>query len=257
MITILSPAKTLDFDSTLPGIEPTLPGFIDQSEKLIAKLRSLSKKKVSALMSLSKDLTELNVMRYQEWTPEFTAENSRPALLTFSGEVYRGLDNKNLTHDDLMFAQDHLRILSGLHGLLRPLDRMQPYRLEMGTSLPVQRKKNLYQFWGDRVTNALNEALAQSETKTLVNLASTEYSKVVDFSKIDGEVITPVFKDLKNGEYKVVMTWAKTARGAMTGFILRNRITDVEELKGFNDYHFNANLSTESEWVFTRDSSMR
>ncbi len=254
MITILSPAKTLDFDSTLPDMEPTLPDFVEDSEKLIMKLRTLSKKKISTLMGLSKDLTELNAMRYQEWSPEFTPQNSRPALLTFSGDVYRGLDAKSLSHDDLEFAQSHLRILSGLHGLLRPLDRIQPYRLEMGTTLPVQRKKNLYAFWGDRVTKAINEAMDAAETEVLINLASTEYSKVVDFSGVHGKVITPVFKDFKNGEYKVVMTWAKLARGAMAGYILRNRITNPEQLKGFADYSFNEPMSSDEEWVFTRET---
>lgn len=203
-------------------------------------------------MNISKDLSELNVQRYQEWTTEFNKENSRPAILTFSGDVYRGMDNKNLTQEDLQFAQDNVRLLSGLHGLLRPLDLIQPYRLEMGTSISVGRNKNLYQYWGERVTNALNEAMTVAKTDTLVNLASTEYSKVVQFENVDGKVITPVFKDLKNGEYKVVMTWAKLARGMMCGYIIRNRITDVEQLKLFKEYEYSEPLSTESEWVFVR-----
>lgn len=255
MITIISPAKSLDFDSELPDVERTLPYFIEDSEKLIRKLRTLSKKKISSLMGLSKDLTELNAMRYQEWTPEFTEENSRPALLTFSGDVYRGLDAKSMTIADLDYAQDHLRILSGLHGLLRPLDQIQPYRLEMGTNLPVQRKRNLYEFWGDRVTKKLNEAMEMSGSGVLINLASSEYFKAVDFSKINGQVITPIFKDFKNGEYKIVMTWTKLARGAMASYILRNQISEVEELKGFREYNFNEPMSSDTEWVFTREST--
>lgn len=252
MITIISPAKTLDFESPLPTIEATQPAFVDESVQIMKKLKGLSKKKISSLMSLSKDLTELNAQRYQDWEAEFSTEVSRPALLTFSGEVYRGIDASNLSSSQLDFAQNHLRILSGLHGLLRPLDRIRPYRLEMGTSLPIQRKKNLYQFWGDKITTALNETMKEHNTDVLLNLASSEYFKAVDFSKINGRVITPVFKDLKNGEYKIVMTWAKHARGAMTGFVVRKGITTVDEIKLFDEYQYSEPLSTENEWVFVR-----
>lgn len=252
MITIISPAKTLDFDSTLPDVPTTDPDFVEDSTKLITKLRTISKPKLSKLMGISKDLAALNAQRYQDWSPTFTPDNSRPALLTFGGDVYRGFDTKSLNQGDLEFAQDHLRILSGLHGALRPLDRIQPYRLEMGTSLPVGRKKNLYQFWGDRVTDALNKAMEAAGTDTLINLASAEYFKVVDFSKVNGLVITPIFKDFKNGEYKVIMTWAKLARGMMAGYIVRNRLTDAESIKGFPEYSFNEPMSSDEEWVFTR-----
>lgn len=252
MITILSPAKTLDFDSRYDDIEVSTPAFVDESAKLINKLKRISTKKLGSMMHLSKELATLNVDRYQNWTTEFTTENSRPALLTFSGDVYRGMDNKSFTNDDLAFANDHMRLLSGLHGALKPLDLIQPYRLEMGTSLPVGRKKNLYQFWGDRVTNAINDAMAAADTDVLINLASTEYSKVVDFSKINGRVITPVFKDFKNGEYKVVMTWAKLARGMMAGYIVRNRLTKPEDMIGFNEYQYSEPMSSEEEWVFIR-----
>ncbi len=252
MITIISPAKTLDFESQLPAIEATQPAFVEESEQIMNKLRGLSKKKIASLMSLSKDLTELNAQRYQDWEPEFSAEVSRPALLTFSGEVYRGIDASNLSYSQLDFAQNHLRILSGLHGLLRPLDRIRPYRLEMGTSLPIKRKKNLYQFWGTKLTDALNQTMKEQNTDVLLNLASSEYFKAVDFSKINGRVITPVFKDLKNGEYKIVMTWAKHARGAMTGFVLRKGITDVNEIKLFDEYQYSEPMSSENEWVFVR-----
>lgn len=253
MITIISPAKTLDFDSTLPDVEPTEPSFVEDSAKLIHKLRTISGPKLSKLMSISRDLADLNKQRYHDWSMDFTPDNSRPALLTFGGDVYRGFDTKSLTQRDLSFAQDHLRILSGLHGVLRPLDRIQPYRLEMGTSLPVGRKKNLYQFWGDRVTDALNQAMDAAGTDVLINLASAEYFKVVDFNKVNGRVITPVFKDFKKGEYKVVMTWAKLARGMMSRYIVRNQLTDPESLKGFEEYSFNPSLSTDTEWVFTRE----
>jgi cytoplasmic iron level regulating protein YaaA (DUF328/UPF0246 family) len=252
MITIISPAKTLDYESVLPPVETSIPEFVPESEQIMKKLRSLSKAKISSLMKLSKDLTELNAHRYQEWEADFSTDESRPALLTFSGEVYRGINASEMTQEQLAFSQNHLRILSGLHGLLKPLDRIRPYRLEMGTTLPIQRKKNLYQFWGSKITDALNEAMQEAETDVLLNLASSEYFKSVDFSQIKGRVITPVFKDLKNGEYKIVMTWAKHARGAMTGFVMREGITDVEQIKLFNDYKFSEPLSSESEWVFVR-----
>lgn len=252
MITIISPAKTLDFESQLPAIDATQPAFVEESEQIMKKLRGLSKKKIASLMSLSKDLTEINAQRYQDWEPEFSTEVSRPALLTFSGEVYRGIDACNLSSSQLDFAQNHLRILSGLHGILRPLDRIRPYRLEMGTSLPIQRKKNLYQFWGTKLTDALNQTMKEQNTDVLLNLASSEYFKAVDFSKINGRVITPVFKDLKNGEYKIVMTWAKHARGAMTGYVLRKGITNVDEIKLFDEYQYSEPMSSENEWVFVR-----
>jgi uncharacterized protein len=252
MITIISPAKTLDFSNKYEGLNLYDPAFISESEAIIHKLRKLSSKKVAKLMNLSKDLADLNVQRYHEWSPNFTDENSRPALLAFGGDVYRGMDNKNFTKEDLDFANDHLRILSGLYGVLKPLDRLQAYRLEMGTSIAIGRKKNLYQFWADKITETLNTALVNAQSDTLVNLASSEYFKAVDFSRIKGKVITPVFKDLKNGEYKVVMTWAKLARGMMTSYIVRNRLTDSEQIKGFEEYSFSEPLSTDSEWVFVR-----
>ncbi|MEQ9186656.1 MAG: peroxide stress protein YaaA [Cryomorphaceae bacterium] len=253
MITILSPAKTLDFQSPLPEMEFSQPNFLEESTQLITKLRTLSKKKVSKLMNLNKELTELNTMRYQEWEAKFDEESSRPAILTFSGEVYRGLAAKELSESDLHFAQDHLRILSGLHGLLRPLDRIRPYRLEMGTSLPIRRKKNLYAFWTEKVTQEINQSLNSVGSDTLVNLASNEYAKAIDMKQLNGRVVTPVFKDGKNGEYKVVMTYAKHARGAMARFIVQNRISDPEELKAFKSYTYVPKESNEQEWVFQRN----
>lgn len=253
MITILSPAKTLDFQSPLPEMEFSQPKFLEESTQLITKLRTLSKRKVSKLMNLNKELTELNAMRYQEWEATFDEESSRPAILAFSGEVYRGLAAKDLSASDLHFAQDHLRILSGLHGLLRPLDRIRPYRLEMGTSLPIRRKKNLYAFWTEKVTEEINQSMNSAGSDTLVNLASNEYAKAIDMKQLNGRVITPIFKDGKNGEYKVVMTYAKHARGAMARFIVQNRISDPEALKAFKPYTFTPQESSEQEWVFQRN----
>jgi cytoplasmic iron level regulating protein YaaA (DUF328/UPF0246 family) len=252
MITILSPAKTLDFDSRYDNLPLQIPAHVDESEKVMNKLKKLSKKKLGCMMKLSKDLVELNAMRFQEWSTDFNLENSRPALLIFNGEVYRGMGAKAFSEKEMEFAENHLRLLSGLHGLLKPLDYIQPYRLEMGTSISVGRNKNLYQFWSDKVTNDLNDAMELSGTDALINLASNEYSKAVNFDKIKGKVITPIFKDLKNGEYKVVMTWAKTARGKMAGFIVRNNITEPQDLVGFNEYQYSEPLSSDTEWVFIR-----
>jgi cytoplasmic iron level regulating protein YaaA (DUF328/UPF0246 family) len=252
MIAILSPAKTLDFDSPLREGPSTEPRFVEESDRLIRKLRSLSKRKLSALMNLNKDLTELNAMRYQEWSPDFDPAYARPALHAFSGEVYRGLGASSLTNADLEYAQHHLRILSGLHGLLRPADRIRPYRLEMGTTLPVGRTKNLYGFWGEKITQALNEDLASSGTPVLVNLASAEYAKAIQMSKINAKVITPVFKEFKAGEYKVVMTYAKHARGAMARYLVKERIEHPEDLKDFDAYQYAEPLSSDTEWVFVR-----
>ena len=252
MITIISPAKTMDPEVEVPALDYSIPDFLEDSEAIIAKLRGLSKKRLSALMSINKELTEVNAMRYASWSPQMDLEVARPAVLTFSGEVYRGLKAGEMSLDDLGFAQDHLRILSGLHGLLRPLDLIRPYRLEMGTSIAVKRKQNLYAFWSARVTETLNALMASSGSNVLINLASTEYSKVIDQKKLKGRVISPVFKDAKNGEYKVVMTWAKHARGAMARYIIRNRINEPQEIKSFDGYLYNERLSTGDEWVFTR-----
>jgi hypothetical protein len=253
MITLLSPAKTLDFDSTLPEVDATIPEFMDESTVLISKLRGLSKRKVSQLMNLNKELTELNVMRYQEWQPTFDAEVARPAMLAFNGDVYRGLNASDLTQDELSFSQDHLRIVSGLHGLLRPLDRIRPYRLEMGTRLPIRRKKNLYEFWSEKVTRALQDAIDASGSKVLVNLASNEYAKAIDFNKLDAKVITPVLKDFKNGEYKSLMTYAKHARGAMARFIIKEKIEEASALHGFKLYTYAPAMSSDAEWVYVRE----
>lgn len=252
MIVLLSPAKSLDYESALPAMNDTQPRFQAESEQLISKLRGLSKKKLSSLMSLSKDLTELNAMRYQEWEPDFSDAASRPAAYAFTGEVYRGMDAKQWNDKDRAFAQDHVRILSGLHGVLRPLDRIRPYRLEMGTKLPVRRKKNLYEFWQEKLTATLKEELAVSDNKVVVNLASNEYAKAVKLDQLDAEVITPVFKDRKGDDLKIVMMYAKHARGEMASYIVKNKIKDPEDLKGFESYAFSPKHSNGNEWVFIR-----
>ncbi|MBI1289061.1 MAG: peroxide stress protein YaaA [Flavobacteriales bacterium] len=254
MITVISPAKKLDYASETCTEEFTIPEGLDRSAQLINKLQKTSKKQIGELMDLSTNLVNLNAERYANWTPDFTEGETRQAILAFKGDVYQGMKNEELTPTDLKYAQDHLRILSGLHGLLRPLDLIKPYRLEMGTKLSVRGKKDLYGFWGDEITNRLNAALEASGNDTLCNLASGEYFKAVNTKKLKGKVITPVFKDLKNGQLKVIFLYAKQARGMMTGYILRNRINKAEDLKNFSDggYCFDENLSDGETWVFTR-----
>jgi hypothetical protein len=254
MITLISPAKKLDHHSESCTEEFTIPEGLDRSALLINKLQRTSNKKLGELMDLSKNLVELNAGRYASWTDNFDEGERKQAILAFKGDVYQGMRNDELSEADLQFSQNHLRILSGLHGLLRPLDLIKPYRLEMGTKLAVRGKKDLYSFWGNEITERLNVALEDSGNNTLVNLASGEYFKAVNSKKLEGKIVTPVFKDMKNGQLKVIFLWAKQARGMMTGYILRNRINDPEELKNFSDggYRFTEKLSDESTWVFTR-----
>lgn len=252
MLVLISPAKSLDFESELPAFNVTQPRFQAESGQIIKKLRGLSGKQLSVLMDLSKELTALNQTRYQEWEADFSTEESRPAVFAFTGEVYRGLRPQDWSGEDLSHAQETLRILSGLHGVLRPLDKIRPYRLEMGTKLPIQRKKNLYQFWQDKLTSTLNEELNAADSKFVINLASQEYSKAVKLDKLNAKVITPVFKEMQGDQLKVVMMYAKHARGEMASYIVRNRINNPEDLKGFKSYAFMPDLSNESEWVFVR-----
>lgn len=252
MLLLISPAKSFNFGSPAQTQSFSEPMFPEESERLIKKMRSFSAKKLGKLMGLSKDLSTLNVERYETWTPTPSKEATKQAVLAFNGEVYRGLNAKEMGEEDLQFAQDHLRILSGLYGVLKPLDLIQPYRLEMGTKLKYYSYKNLYQFWGDKITKRLNEDLEKEEV--LVNLASNEYYKSVNEKKIKGRIITPIFKDFSNGAYKVLMTYAKNARGVMANYIIKNRITDPELMKSFdgNGYAYDPSQSDESNWVFIR-----
>lgn len=255
MLFVVSPAKTLDYDTPLPTEEYSQPEMLKDSQVLIDQLKTLSPADVSSLMHLSDKLAVLNVTRFQEWKKPFKPTNARPCIFAFKGDVYAGLDAYSLNQGDFDFAQSHMRVLSGLYGLLKPLDLMQPYRLEMGTKLENERGKDLYAFWGSKITERLNIALTAYEKPVLVNLASNEYFKSVDKKAINGEIITPVFKDKKNGVYKVISFYAKKARGQMAAYIIRNRLTDAEQLKAFNEvgYEFNAALSKGNEWVFTRE----
>lgn len=254
MITLISPAKKLDYEAKVATEAFTIPEGLERSAQLISKLQKTSNKKLGELMDLSQNLVELNAARYASWTEDFTEGETRQALLAFKGDVYQGMKNELLTPAELDYAQKHLRILSGLHGLLRPLDLIKPYRLEMGTKLAVRGKKDLYGFWGDEITDRLNVALETSGNDTLCNLASGEYFKAVNTKKLKAKIITPVFKDMKNGQLKVIFLYVKQARGMMAGYILRNGINDAEDLKGFSDggYRYTEDLSDEQTWVFTR-----
>jgi len=254
MLILLSPAKSLDYDSPLPTKKKTLPRFIDDSEILVDQLRKLTPKKLGTLMSISEKLSDLNAERYTTWEKDFSFNNSRQAIFAFTGDVYQGLELDQWKADDYTLAQKQIRILSGLYGVLRPLDLMQPYRLEMGTKLDNARGKNLYEFWGEKVTESLNADLKKSGNNLIVNLASNEYFKSVKKAKLKGTLITPVFKDEKNGNYKIIAFFAKKARGMMADFIVQNKIEDTAGLKKFKTagYKFSKKDSTDTELVFLR-----
>ena len=257
MLIVLSPAKTLDFESPIKVNKTTEPDFIARSAELISTLRLMPPAEIGSLMSISDNLAQLNVARYASWSKKFTPDNSRPAMLAFDGDVYEGLDAQSLNARQLDWAQKHLRILSGLYGLLRPLDLMQPYRLEMGTRLSTKRGKDLYAFWGDEITDALNQALLAAKAEVLVNLASEEYFKSVRPAKLNRPVITPVFEEWKGGGYKIVSFFAKRARGLMARYAIENKLTKPEQLKAFDveGYRFDTKVSGDARYVFRRRSS--
>ncbi|QTE23838.1 peroxide stress protein YaaA [Polaribacter cellanae] len=249
---IISPAKSLDFENKVPTSLHTQPRFLDKSEKLNKKLKTLSKNKLADLMKISDDLASLNYERNQEWETPFTEKNAKQAIYAFTGAVFQGIDVNTIDEKKLPLLQKRLRILSGLYGLLKPLDLIMPYRLEMGTKLKVGRKENLYKFWDDTLAKSLNEELEEGEL--LINLASAEYFKALPKKVLKVPMITPVFKDFKNGQYKTIMTYAKMARGFMVRYIIENNVKTLEELKGFNveGYGFSEEMSSENELVFTR-----
>lgn len=251
---VVSPAKSLDFERSIETPKPTVAPFIEEADYLANKLGKLSSKKLGELMKLSTQLADLNYERYQNWVaPKELSDDSKPALTVFTGEVFKGIDATTFSQKDFENAQKQLRILSGLYGVLRPLDLMYPYRLEMGTKWNVTPKtKNLYQYWGTKIADYLNAEMEEDEV--LVNLASNEYFKSVDTKVLKAKVITPVFKELKGDKYKVIMMYAKHARGAMARDIIQSQYKDVNDLKGYNvdGYSYNEGLSTEDEWVFVR-----
>jgi len=249
---VISPAKSLNYESALPTTSSTDNIFLSEAQQLNRLLKKKSVKALSELMHISPNLGQLNYERNQEWSPPFTAENARPAIYAFSGDVYRGIDAYSIPVSKLDILQHSVRIISGLYGLLKPLDLMQPYRLEMGTKLSVGKSKNLYEFWRKKVTTALNEELEEGEL--FVNLASQEYFKAIDVKTLKVPVIHVDFKEFKNGQYKTIAIFAKLARGYMTRHIIDNVVETVEGLKTFttDSYAFDANLSTDTKLVFTR-----
>jgi uncharacterized protein len=255
MLTVISPAKTLDYETPSTTADFTMPAYLEDSKALIDELQQLSPPKVSELMGISAKLGDLNFGRYLNWQPKFTTSNSKQALLAFKGDVYTGLAAESLSEADLQWAQQHLRILSGLYGLLRPLDLMQPYRLEMGTRLANPRGADLYQFWGRKITDGLNAELAAMSRPVLLNLASNEYFRAVQPGLLNADIVTPVFKDWKNGKYKIISFYAKKARGLMSRYLIQQRIDDPEDIKAFDlgGYAFQSTMSSAREWVFTRD----
>ncbi len=256
MITVISPAKNLDFESQPATDKFSHPELLEHSEELMSVCRELTPAQISSLMKISDKLAGLNAARFSEWSQPFTTENAKQAVLAFNGDVYGGLAADTLTAEQLDYAQSHLRILSGLYGLLKPLDLMQAYRLEMGTKLDNSRGKNLYEFWGSIIANKLNTVVAEQDSQYLVNLASNEYFKAVDKKTLSAQIITPHFKDCKNGQYKIISFYAKKARGLMARYIIENKVTQLSQLKQFtvDGYYFSEEAtSKELEPVFLRD----
>ena len=254
MISILSPAKTLDMTRTHVK-HYTKPLYIKEAAVLMAELEQYSPPELETLMKINSSLAETNFMRNAGWNAEHAPSNSKQAVFAYAGHVYQGLAAATLDEGSLLFAQDRLRIISGLYGVLRPLDLIQPYRLEMGIKLGNPKGKDLYSYWTDIITSYFIEELKTHSDKTLVNLASNEYSSVIDRKKLDGRIVTPVFRDYSRGSYKVVMVYAKRARGMMARFIAENRIDDPEKLKEFNEdgYAFSETMSSEDDLVFLRN----
>ena len=257
MLILLSPAKTLDFDSPVTVQDFSQPYFLEDSQLLVEQLRELSPAALASLMGISEPLARLNAGRFSAWSPPFSPENARQAVFAFNGDVYEGLQAASLSPDDLQFAQAHLRILSGLYGLLRPLDLMQPYRLEMGTRFPNRRGKDLYAFWGERLSAALNAACTAVRAGGVVNLASEEYFRAVSPKKLDVPVIQPVFEDWSQGRFKVVSFYAKRARGLMARHAVTQRLESADGLKSFaaEGYAYDAAASDGPRWVFRRSPS--
>jgi hypothetical protein len=256
MLVVLSPSKSLDYDSAPQTDKYTQPDFLDESQELIDILREYDVDELRDLMDISEKLAVLNVERYDSFKTPFTPDNAKPAITAFTGDVYRDFRLDEYDAEDFDFLQEHARVLSGLYGLLKPLDLMQPYRLEMGTRLENPRGKKLYDFWGNKITDAVNAALDAQGDDVLLNLASNEYFNSIDTDKLAGRILNVNFMDLRdNGEYKTITFYLKRLRGTMTDWMVRNRVSAAEDLKGFNErnYYFSDEHSTEDEYVFLRD----
>ncbi len=253
MIVLLSPAKTLD-ETPMQPVFHSEPRMLKESKTLVGILKKKKSADLQKLMGVSEKIADLNVARFKSFSIPFSTENAKPAVLAFKGDVYTGLKADEMNEEQLAFAQSHIRILSGLYGILRPMDLMQPYRLEMGTRLENKKGNNLYKFWGDDITRIINKDLKDAGGNTIINLASNEYFKSVKKSELEGELLTVNFKEKRNGVYKVISFNAKKARGIMARYIIHKGITDKKKLKAFkeDDYSFNKDLSTDSEWIFTR-----
>lgn len=256
MIHVVSPAKSLDFKTEPKLNNFTIPDFLEKSSVLIERLRKQSRSKLKNLMSISEDLVQLNIERYSNWEAKKELDiTSKQAVFAFNGDVYQGLSINSLTESDIDYAQKNLRILSGLYGILRPLDLIEPHRLEMGTKLKVGRANNLYEYWRESVTIELNSLVSNSSSNVLLNLASNEYFKVIDKKLLNANVISPEFKDFKNGNYKIISFFAKKARGLMSRYLIENEIEKLEDIKGFDldGYIYNTAMSSETKPVFTRE----
>jgi cytoplasmic iron level regulating protein YaaA (DUF328/UPF0246 family) len=254
MIILINSSKTLDFQQPPQISKHTMPELLNDAEFLVNKLRTFSESGISKLMGVSQKLATLNVERYANWKTPFTASNAKQALLAFKGDVYSGIEVESYTMKEFSFAQKHLRILAGLYGILRPLDLILPYRLEMATKLSTDRGRNLYEFWGTRINASLKRSIQQEKSGVLANLCSAEYLQSIKPKRLNAVLITPVFKEYRDGSYRTVAIYAKKARGLMCNFIIKNHLTDVEALKDFNlqGYKFNKKISSEKEWLFTR-----
>ena len=254
MLILISPAKTLDYSVDIPNIETTAIPFPKESLDLVNHLKKLKVKDIQSLMGISPKLAQLNFERFQEYKEPSDKEDVKPSIFVFKGDVFQGINIDSYNLDDLLYMQDHLRILSGLYGVLRPLDAILPYRLEMGTKLETKKFKHLYDFWGDKIHNKVSNDLAEQGDRIIVNLASNEYYKSVKAKNLNAEIITPQFKDFKNGQYKMISFFAKKARGLMTSYIMKNRIENPNELKLFDmdGYSYNDQLTEGNNWVFTR-----
>lgn len=253
MLIIISPSKTLDLSSEVQTTVSSQPQFLDKASQLVNLMKKKSTQQLAEILKINPQLAQLNFERYQQWTLPFTAENARQAVYAFKGEVFNGLDMDSLSEDDALYAQEHLRIFSGLYGILKPLDLTQPYRLDIADRIKMK-EKTLYQFWKKEITESLERELSQTKQPVLINLASNEYFKSLDVHKISAPIITPVFKEIKGNSYKIVTMYAKKARGMLTRFIIQNRLQNAEEIKLFDEegYFFNESLSTSNEIVFTR-----
>ncbi len=253
MLAVISPAKSLNLAPHKPTAPGVSPEFLDDAERLVKKLRRLSPRALGDMMGVSQRLADLNHQRYAAWSRPFTSKNAKPAILMFDGDVYTGLEAASFHQVDFNFAQNHLRVLSGLYGVLRPLDLIQPYRLEMGATFSVG-SRSLYEYWRERITPSLNSVLAEHKTKVLVNLASQEYFKAIDRSELVGQVVTPIFREIKEGKSRTIATFAKRARGRMAAWMIRNRVDQPQTLRDFNadGYTFVAEESTEEQFVFAR-----